>query len=122
MRTSQNQDPNSSNNSIYISPVPKMDKLLCILQESRLVCSLLLVLQELHSDIIHSVIHRIYSQKIWRGIKFGSLVVYLCNHHIKIRHYFILVYNIHIAIPYQTANLNLPILRLRDSIRCAIYK
>ena len=37
-----------------------------------------------------------YSRKIWRGIKFGSLAVYLCNRHIKIHQYFILAYCIYI--------------------------
>ena len=40
----------------------------------------------------------LYSQKIWRGIKFGGLA---CNHRIKICQYFILAH-IHMAIPYQT--------------------
>ena len=43
-----------------------------------------------------------YSREIWQGIKFGSLVVYLCNCHIKIHQYFILAY-IRMAIPYRTA-------------------
>ena len=43
-----------------------------------------------------------YSRKIWRGIKFGGLAVYLCNRQIKMRQYFILAY-IHVAIPYRTA-------------------
>ena len=33
-----------------------------------------------------------YSQKIWRGIKFGGLAVCLCNRQIKIRQNFLLVY------------------------------
>ena len=46
----------------------------------------------------------LYSWKIWQGIKFGSLAVYLCNCHIKIHQYFIhvLAY-IHMAISYRTA-------------------
>ena len=43
-----------------------------------------------------------YSRKIWLGIKFGGLAVYLCNRQIKMRQYFILAY-IHVAIPYRTA-------------------
>ena len=43
----------------------------------------------------------LYNQKIWRGIKFGGLVVCLCNCQIKI---FLLAY-ICMAIPYQTAKL-----------------
>ena len=37
-----------------------------------------------------------YSRKIWRGIKYGSLVVYLRTHQIKIRQYFILAYIYHV--------------------------
>ena len=44
-----------------------------------------------------------YSQKIWRGIKFGGLAFCLCNCKIKIHQYFILAYIIRMAIPYQTA-------------------
>ena len=43
-----------------------------------------------------------YSRKIWQGIKFGSLGVYLCNRQIKISQYFILAYIIRNAIPYKT--------------------
>ena len=43
-----------------------------------------------------------YSRKIWRGIKFGSLAVCLCNRQIKICQYSLLLY-IRMAIPYQTA-------------------
>ena len=43
-----------------------------------------------------------YSRKFWRGIKFGGLVVNLCNRQIKIHQYFILTY-IHVAIQYRTA-------------------
>ena len=41
-----------------------------------------------------------YSQKIWRGIKFGSLEVYSSDRQIKIRQNFLLTY-MHMAIPYQ---------------------
>ena len=44
----------------------------------------------------------LYSQKIWRGIKFGSLAICLRNCQIKIRQYFILVYT-RMAIPHWTA-------------------
>ena len=40
-----------------------------------------------------------YSRKIWQGIKFGSLAVYLNNRQIKIRQNFLLAY-MHMAIPY----------------------
>ena len=36
------------------------------------------------------------------GIKFGGMVVYLCNCQIKIRQYFILYILIHMPIPYLT--------------------
>ena len=35
-----------------------------------------------------------YNWKIWWGIKFGGLVVHLCDHQIKIHQYFILTNNI----------------------------
>ena len=44
----------------------------------------------------------LYSQKIWRGIKFGGLAVCMSNCQIKIRQNFLLAY-IHMAIPYRTA-------------------
>ena len=44
-----------------------------------------------------------YSRKIWRGIKFGGLVVCSSNCQIKIRQNFLLAY-ICMAIPYRTAN------------------
>ena len=34
-----------------------------------------------------------YSRKIWRGIKFSSLAVYLCNRQIKICQFFLLAYS-----------------------------
>ena len=40
-----------------------------------------------------------YRWKIWWGIKFGGLAVYLHDCQIKIRQYFILAY-IHMTIPY----------------------
>ena len=43
-----------------------------------------------------------YSRKIWWGIKFSGLAVYLCKCQIKMRQYFILAY-IHVVIPYRTA-------------------
>ena len=43
-----------------------------------------------------------YSQKIWRGIKFGGLAVCLVTAKFKIRQYFILAY-IRMAIPYRIA-------------------
>ena len=46
-----------------------------------------------------------YSRKIWRGIKFGSLAICLCNCQIKICQFFMLTY-IRMAIPYQTAKFN----------------
>ena len=45
--------------------------------------------------------HIPYSRKIWWGIKFGDLAVYLCNHQIKICS-FLFVY-IRMATPYWTA-------------------
>ena len=51
-----------------------------------------------HSNVIP------YSWKIWRGIKFGGLAVYLNNRQIKIRQNFLLAYK-RTAIPYQTAKL-----------------
>ena len=45
------------------------------------------------------------SYRVWWGIIFGGLVVYLCNHQIKIRYYFLLAYIIHVVIPYQPAKL-----------------
>ena len=53
---------------------------------------------------MYNYMHIPYSQKIWRGIKFGSLAVYLNNRQIKIRQNFLLAY-IRVAIPYQTAKL-----------------
>ena len=46
--------------------------------------------------------YTIYSRKIWRGIKYGGLVVYLCNCQIKICQYFLLAYIIRMVIPYRT--------------------
>ena len=43
-----------------------------------------------------------YSQKIWRGIKFGGLAVRAYKRQIKVRQYFLHAY-IRIAIPYRTA-------------------
>ena len=43
-----------------------------------------------------------YSQKIWREIKFGGLVVYITSAKLKIRQNFLLTY-IRAAIPYRTA-------------------
>ena len=45
-----------------------------------------------------------YSRKIWQGIKFGDLAVYLNNRQIKICQNFLLAY-ICMAIPYRTAKL-----------------
>ena len=46
----------------------------------------------------------LYSWKIWQGIKFGGLAVYLCDCQINTYQYFIYSYNIiHMAIPYRTA-------------------
>ena len=45
-----------------------------------------------------------YSWKIWWGIKFGGLAVYLCNCQIKICQYFIQCHAyIRMVIPYRTA-------------------
>ena len=38
--------------------------------------------------------HVPYSQNIWRGIKFGSLAVYLWDHQIKIKISYLDIYNI----------------------------
>ena len=46
----------------------------------------------------------LYSRKIWQRIKFGSLVVCLCNRQIKIHQNFLLAY-ICMEIPYRTAKL-----------------
>ena len=55
------------------------------------------------TQIVNLSIVLFYSQKIWRGIKFGILAVYLCDRQIKIRQYFILAYNIiGMVIPYRT--------------------
>ena len=54
---------------------------------------------------LHVKLHSLlYSRKIWRGIKFGSLAVFLCNYQIKIYQNFLLTY-IHTAILYRTAKL-----------------
>ena len=54
------------------------------------------------SKSIQHIFHIPYSRKLWRGIKFGSLVVCLSNHQIKIRQNFLLAY-IHMVIPYRAA-------------------
>ena len=44
------------------------------------------------SKLVKFLTYISYSQKIWQGIKFGGLVLHLCDHHIKIRQYFMLAY------------------------------
>ena len=62
-----------------------------------------------------------YSRKIWRGIKFGGLVVRAYNRQIKVRQYFLHAY-IRMAIPYRTAKFkSANIFARADSMRSAKF-
>ena len=51
---------------------------------------------------IVKIIRLLSSQRVWQGIKFGGLVVYLCDHQIKICQHFVYI---RMATPYQTTKV-----------------